>query len=163
MKFHNFVGKKVMKFRSFKENEFVEFHNLRDLSCDSPQLNQKNILRMSKTYGAKVLGQAHQTSKGKKLRDSIIRRRKELWICMRKTEFWLNPSDPIYKKTTLQILQMKFHSIKLKFHSSLNQKLTMLIRVKSILLVRVKIFSRCLDSTRLLLGSSSGNYYTVIF
>ena len=30
-----------------------------------------------------------------------------------------------------KILRVKFHSIKLKFHSSLNQKLTMLIRVKS--------------------------------
>ena len=29
MGFHNFVEKKITGIRNFKENEFVEFHNLR--------------------------------------------------------------------------------------------------------------------------------------
>jgi len=45
-----------------------------------------------------------------------------------------------------KILRVKFHSIKLKFHSSLN-KLTMLIRVKSTRKVRVKMFTQCFEST----------------
>jgi len=44
----NLRGKKVKKIRNIKENEFVESHDLRELSCGALQLNQKNILRRLK-------------------------------------------------------------------------------------------------------------------
>jgi len=53
--------KKVTEFQNFKENEFVELRNSRELSCGAPQLNEKNILRMSENDGAKVLMQGHLT------------------------------------------------------------------------------------------------------